>query len=419
MHVTVLGAGLIGVASAWYLRQQGFEVTVLESAAGPALGTSFANGGQLSVSYAEPWANPRMLWKALKWLGKEDAPLLYRLRLDPDLWRWSLRFLWQAQSRLCHRNMGHIIALSLSSRAALQQLRASTPIEYDHARSGILHLYTEPSEFAWAQRQMAVMQGYGCERRALSAQECLQYEPALQGLSSALLGGILTPGDDSGDAHQFTVNLSRLCAAAGVRFEFGQNIERLVLAQGRVVAVETRKADQARQSWPVDHVVVALGCGSARLLRPLGLWLPVYPAKGYSATLDLENPEHAPSMSLTDDKHKLVFSRLGDRLRVAGTAEFSGYDESLNLVRCEALLKRTQALFPALRWRPDPHFWAGLRPATPNNVPLIGRTRWPNVYLNTGHGTLGWTMACGSGLALAQLVAGQKPEIVFPFLQGC
>ncbi len=411
MRVLVLGAGVVGVASAWYLARAGHEVTVVDRQPGAGLETSFANGGQISVSHAEPWANPHVLPKALKWLGREDAPLLFRLRWDPALFRWGLRFLAECSPASTRRNIRDIVTLALYSRQQLGLLRAETGIAYDQLQRGILHFYTDAREFEAAQAAAALMREFGCDRQVVDADEVVRIEPALAAARSRIVGGDFTSDDESGDAHKFTRELAALAATRGVRFAFSAMIERIEVSGGAVVAVSA-----GGQRFTADAYVLACGSWSPGLVESLGLSLPVYPAKGYSATVPLGADSVAPSVSLTDDGHKIVFSRLGQRLRIAGTAEFNGYDTSLNAVRCEALMRRATSLFPDLRPAGAAECWCGLRPATPSNVPLIGRSRLPNFWLATGHGTLGWTMACGTGAALADLISGRRPEPDFPFL---
>lgn len=413
MKVLILGAGVVGTASAWYLAAAGHAVTVVDRQPGAGLETSFANGGQISVSHAEPWANPQAPLRALAMIGREDAPLLFRLRWDPALFAWSLRFLRQCTPARTRANIRDIVALALYSRGCLQDLRAATGIDYDHLERGILHIYTDQREFAGAIKAAAVMREFGCERRTIDVDACVAIEPTLATVRERLVGGDYTAADESGDAHRFTQKLAALCAARGVTFRYGTTVERLAAAGGRIVGVI---ADG--ELLTADAYVVALASEAPQLLRPLGIHLPIYPGKGYSATIPLGDDSVAPSVSLTDDGHKLVFSRLGQRLRVAGTAEFTGYDRSLNAVRCQALLARTRELFPELRPAGEPEYWAGLRPVTPSNLPLIGRTRLPNLWVNAGHGTLGWTLACGSGAALADLVGGRRPAADFPFLRA-
>lgn len=417
MKVLVLGAGVVGTASAWYLARAGHEVTVVDRQPGAGLETSFANGGQISVSHAEPWANPHVLPKVAQWLGREDAPLLFRWRFDPALFRWGLAFLQECLPGRTRANIRSIVALALYSRSCLQALRQEVTLDYDGRQQGILHIYTDGEELARAAEAARIMQDFGLDRAPVNVQRCLEIEPALAGAHSLLAGGDYTVSDESGDAHKFTRGLAEHCAEQGVAFRYGHTIEKLAAAGGRVAGVVVHNG-QAGELLTADAYVLALGSYSPLLARPLGIRLPVYPAKGYSATLPLSGASVAPSVSLTDDGHKLVFSRLGDRLRIAGTAEFNGYDTELNAVRCHALMRRARQLFPDLRPTGEPEFWCGLRPATPSNVPLVGRSTLPNLWLNTGHGTLGWTMACGSGAALADLISGRIPEPDFPFA-GC
>ena len=406
----IFGAGVVGVSSAWYLSQAGHQVTVVDRQPGAGLETSFANGGQISVSHAEPWSNPHAPMRALAMMGREDAPLLFRLRWDTALFDWSWRFLRECTPGRTRDNMRDIIALALYSRDQLKALRAETAIEYDHLERGILHVYTDEKEFAGAIEAAKVMCEFGCERKTISADECLAIEPALKAARPLLVGGDYTAADESGDAQAFTRKLAALCAARGVEFRYDTAVDKLVSAGGRISGAVLKSA-AGSESVSADAYVVALGSYSPLLLRPLGIGLPVYPAKGYSATVPLSPSSVAPSVAMTDDGHKLVFSRLGQRLRIAGTAEFNGYNTALNDVRCAALWQRTQQLFPELHPAGEPEFWTGLRPSTPSNVPYIGRSRLANLYLNTGHGTLGWTMACGSGTALADIIDGRPPAI--------
>lgn len=407
MRILILGAGLIGISTAWHLAADGHEVIVLDRRDAPAQETSFANGGQISTSHAEPWANPAAPAKVLKWLGREDAPLLWRWRVDGAQWIWGLRFLRECLPARTRQNIGAILRLALMSRERLRGLRAELDLRYEQRSCGILHIYTDPAEFEHAIPQAALMREFGCEREVKSAAECLTIEPALAASRLPIVGGTYTALDESGDAHLFVAALAGHCQQRGVQLRYRATIEALTMDQGRVTGVRLTGGEMVH----ADAVIVALGSYSPRLLAPLGLSIAVYPAKGYSITVPLAPGSVAPSVSLTDDGAKIVFSRLGERLRVAGTAEFTGYDNTINRTRCEALVSRTRALFPDLSPAGDIVYWAGLRPATPGNVPLIGATRLPGLWLNTGHGTLGWTMACGSGLLLADLVAGRAPAI--------
>jgi len=415
MRITVLGAGVIGVTTAWYLAAEGHEVTVIDRQMAPALETSFANGGQISVSHAEPWANPAALLRILKWLGREDSPLLWRLRPDLAQWLWGLRFLRECTPARTRANIGAIVRLGLASREALRSLRQQLALEYDQLERGILHIYTDQHEFKHALRQAALMREFGCERMPQTGAECLAIEPALANAELPIVGGTYTAMDESGDARHFTELLAQHAAASGVQFRYGESVAALVREGGRLAGARLVSGETVR----ADATVLALGSYSSLLLQPLGVRLPVYPAKGYSATFVLpektaDTRTMAPTVSLTDDGAKIVFSRLGQRLRVAGTAEFTGYDLSLNPARCAALVKRSHAMFPALADVAEAEFWSGLRPSTPSNVPLIGDMRdagLAGLWLNTGHGTLGWTLACGSAQLLACLMAGRKPAI--------
>ena len=416
MKVIVLGAGLLGVTSAYFLRQQGHDVTVVDRQAAAAAETSFANGGQISVSHAEPWANPSAPLKVLKWLGQEDAPLLFRLRADARQWRWGLQFLRECTPARTRRNIEQIVRLGTYSRDTLQQLRRDTGIAYDQRTQGILHFYTSEKEFDAAEAPAAQMRELGCDRRVISADEAVRIEPALAHIRPQLAGATYTSEDESGDANRFARELVKLCEAAGVRFLMSHTITAIREAGGEVDHVEATDNEGRFQRLRADAYVLAMGSLSPLLAKPLGVELPIYPAKGYSVTMPVKNPAMAHQVSLTDDEYKLVFSRLGDRLRIAGTAELNGYDRDLNRVRCEAIVRRVEALFPGAGDTERAQFWTGLRPATPSNVPIIGRSKVGKLFLNTGHGTLGWTHACGSGKSIAHIVSGLQPEVDFAFV---
>ena len=422
MRVIVLGAGLLGTTSAYFLSQLGHEVTVVDRQAPPGAETSFANGGQISVSHAEPWANPSAPLKVLQWLGKEDAPLLFRIRADMRQWLWGLQFLRECTPARTRHNIEQIVRLGTYSRDTLQQLRADTGIDYAQRSQGILHFYTSQKEFDGAQGPAEQMRALGCERHVISADAAVALEPALAHIRPQLTGATYTAEDESGDANRFTRELARLCEAAGVQFRMGHTVTALREAGGRIDHVEVTDAEGRFQRLRADAYVLAMGAFSPLLAAPLGLRLPIYPAKGYSVTMPVKDAAMAHQVSLTDDEFKLVFSRLtgpdGDRLRIAGTAELNGYNRDLNTVRCEAIVRRVEQLFPGAGDTTQAQFWTGLRPATPSNVPLIGATKMPNLFLNTGHGTLGWTHACGSGKSIARIVSGLAPELDFAFQGG-
>ena len=415
MKVIMMGAGVIGVATAWYLNQAGHEVTVLERNAGAARETSFGNGGQISVSHAEPWANPSAPFKLLKWLGREDAPLLFRLRADPAQWAWGLKFLAQCGKQRSTRNMVQLLNLGTYSRSSLQQLRTDTDIAYDHLTKGILHYYTSGKEFESALEPARIMRELGCERQVIDADEVVRIEPAMKSIRPQLAGATYTSADESGDVHKFTTELARKAAENGVQFRYGVRIQRLRKLGGAMAGVEIASESGMYDVLTADAYVLALGSFSTQLARDAGVPLDVYPAKGYSATLPVLDESKAPSVSLTDDEYKLVFSRFGNRMRIAGTAELNGYDLALNPARCRAIVQRALEVFPGMSKPELATFWAGLRPATPGNVPYIGKSRLEGLYLNTGHGTLGWTHGCGSGRALAELMSGRQPEVDFEF----
>ena len=415
MRAIVLGSGLLGVSSAYYLSRLGHEVTVIDRQASPAAETSFANGGQISVSHAEPWANPSAPFKVLKWLAREDAPLLFRIRADLRQWLWVLEFLGECTPERTRRNIGQIVRLGTYSRQMLQALRSETGISYDQRTQGILHFYTDRREFEGALKPAEQMRALGCDRRVISADEAVQIEPALRHVRMQLAGATYTAEDESGDANLFARELVKLCEAGGVKFLMNHTITALREAGGKLDHVEATDKDGRFQRIRGDAYVLCMGSFSPLYVAPLGIRLPIYPAKGYSVTLPVKDESMAHRVSLTDDEYKLVFSRLGDRLRIAGTAELNGYDRDLNRVRCEAIVRRVEQLFPGAGDTEQAQFWTGLRPATPSNVPIIGKSKLPNLFLNTGHGTLGWTHSCGSGKSIARIMSGLEPEVDFAF----
>lgn len=419
MKVIVLGSGIVGTASAWFLSKAGHDVTVIERQPGAAQETSFANGCQISVSHAEPWANPSAPMKVLKWLGQEDAPLLYRFRPEWLQWKWALNFLRECTPQRTAANIRQIVAISEYSRQTLQAVRAETGIDYDCLTRGILHFYTDKKEFEDSLPIAKLMRDLGCDRQSISAEEVIRLEPALAGIRDKIVGGDFTASDESGDIYKFTTGLAHKAAEAGVHFQFNTTVTRLLTtgsgSAAKITEVEVIGADGRHQVLHADAFVMAMGSFSVPMLQPLGINLMVYPGKGYSATYPITNPEAAPTTSLTDDGYKLVFSRLGNRLRAAGTCELNGYTRELNTTRCEALTRRTRELFPDACDYSNPVYWTGLRPLTPSNVPYIGKTKYANLFLNTGHGTLGWTMGCGSGRAIAEIMSGRQPEVDFAF----
>ena len=414
MHIVVLGAGVVGTTTAWYLQKQGHQVTVVDRQSGAGLETSFANGGQVSVSHAEPWANPSAPLKVLKWLFQADAPLLFRPRFDPAQWRWALAFLRECTSARAAHNIRQMVNLGTYSRSQLQALRQDAGIEYDALSRGILHFYTNPREFDGAIEPTRIMQGLGCDRQIIDADRAVELEPALKPIRDRIAGATYTSEDESGDARKFTQNLAAKCAEAGVAFCYNTEVLGFEKAGDRLLGVRTLR-EGVHETLRGDAYVLSLGSFSGPLARQLGLTLDIYPAKGYSITVPVRNEEAAFNVSLTDDEYKLVYSRLGDRLRVAGTAELNGYSRDLNYTRCRAIVRRTAEVMPEAGYWDKARFWTGLRPATPSNVPYIGKSHLANLYLNTGHGTLGWTHSCGSAAALADIIEGRKPEVDFSF----
>ena len=427
MNIIVLGAGIIGISTAWHLRERGHQVTVVDRQAGPALETSFANGAQISVSYCEPWANRQAPWKALKWMFDKEAPLLFRPQFDAAQWRWCLQFLAQCNDKAFARNVQQIVALGAYSHAALKDVVRKTGMEFQRLERGIAHFYSSQQAFDEAAEGVELMRRYGVQRRLVSREELLKIEPAFTPYADHIAGGTFTETDESGDARIFTEKLAQLCAGEGVDFLYQQDILSLQPARsGKPASVQIRSTTGgAARMLSADAVVVACGSYTPLLLAPLGVKAPIYPGKGYSATLPLLQPDKAPVVSSIDDSRKVAMSRLGDHLRVAGTIELGGFDMRLDTptarARCEMLIRRVEELMPGVcdtrlpEEGGDPQFWCGLRPATPTNIPCIGVTQAQGIWINAGHGTLGWTHGAGSGKAMAALISGEQPALDFGF----
>lgn len=410
--VVIIGAGIVGVNTAYWNLRNGKSVCVIDRRPAAGLETSFANGGQISVSHAEPWANPSAPLKVLKWLFDSEAPLLFRPRMDVRQWLWIAQFLVDCMPWRADRHTTEIVKLATQSRTLLKEIREREKIQYDSRSEGILHFYRDAREFEGAVRVADLMQKHGCDRRIINADEVVALEPAFEDRREEIVGATFTEEDESGDALKFTQGLAARCAALGADFAYSTEAVSILRGDnGSIGAVEVYTPGGYSQIRGKD-IVVCMGSFSAALVRPLGVRLNIYPAKGYSVTIPIGRSNKAPAKSLTDDQYKLVYSNLGDRLRVAGTAELSGYSRQLNYERCNAILRNVRTLFPQAGNFDAAKFWSGLRPATPSNLPYVGRTRVKNLWLNTGHGTLGWTMGPGTGFELARMIDAGEGRVV-------
>jgi D-amino-acid dehydrogenase len=406
MKIVVLGAGVIGVTSAWYLAKAGHEVTVIDRQPAPALETSFANAGEISPGYASPWAAPGVPMKALKWMFQEHAPLIIQPKMDWTKLSWMARMLMNCTSDAYAVNKSRMVRLAEYSRDCLMDLRAETGISYDERTQGTLQLFRTEKQVAAAEKDIAVLKADGVPFEVLDAEACVAAEPGLAAAKGRIAGGLRLPGDETGDCFKFTQSLSQLAAAEGVTFRHGVAIEALEAEGGRIVAVRTSEGRVT-----ADSFVVALGSYSPMLVAPLGIRLPVYPIKGYSITVPIVDAGRAPVSTVMDETYKIAITRLGDRIRVGGMAEIAGFDLSLNPKRRATLEHSVEDLFGGAGDQSRASFWCGLRPMTPDGTPIVGRSSIGNLFLNTGHGTLGWTMAAGSGRVLADIVSGRATEI--------
>lgn len=406
MRIVVLGGGVLGVTTAYYLAAAGHEVVVVERRPEVAAETSFANAGQISPGYSSPWAALGVPLKALKWMFMKHAPLVIRPRLDPAMWVWLAKMLRNCTASRYMQNKAHMVRLAEYSRDCLRELRAATGISYDGASKGTLQLFRTQSQIDAAAKDIAVLRQFDVPFELLDPDGCIAAEPALAHVREKIAGGLRLPGDETGDCNLFTKRLALLAAELGVQFRFGTKVKRLDVEAGRVAGVITDE-DEIK----ADAYVVALGSYSPALLRPAGIALPVYPVKGYSLTIAVTDPAHAPVSTVMDETYKIAITRLGDRIRVGGTAEIAGFDLSLRPERRATLEHSVSDLFPGGGDLAQASFWTGLRPMTPESVPCVGPTRLSNLYLNTGHGTLGWTMACGSARVLADAISGRRPAI--------
>ena len=408
MKVIILGAGVAGVASAWYFWRDGHDVTVLERNTGVALETSFANGGQLSYSYVAPLASPSVIPKIPPWLLRRDSPLRFRPEMDPDQWRWILEFLAACNANTADDTTQKLLRLAFYSRDLMHELVESHDLDFDYVQNGKLVVHSDASSFESAKRLMEYQRTLGAEQVALEPQECVDIEPALESMSARMVGAIYTPSEDAGDCYKFCNELTRLMTlgANPVTYRFGVEIERLLPWRGRLMGVET---DQG--VFEADAYVLALGANAPYLTRALGIRIPVYPLKGYSLSLPVVDDHGAPRISVTDFKRKVVYARLGDELRVAGMADLSGKRAVIDVERVDQLLSEVKAAFPKASDFSQLSPWCGMRPATPKGMPVIGATPHSNLWLNVGHGALGFTLALATGRILADLASGRPPKV--------
>ncbi|WP_173932974.1 D-amino acid dehydrogenase [Chelativorans sp. Marseille-P2723] len=405
MRVLILGGGVIGVTSAYYLAKAGHEVTVLERQPGPALETSYANAGQISPGYSSPWAGPGVPFKAVKWLLMKHGPLAIRPRLDPEMWLWLLQMLRNCTSARYAVNKARMVPIAEYSRDCLRSLRAETGLVYDERSRGTLQLFRTQKQLDGIGSDVEVLKQFGVPHQILDRKGCATAEPALARVPGKFVGGLRLPGDETGDCRLFTEGLAKI-ASTMANFRYGIKVSHILHDGRKVTGVATSEG-----VVNADAVVVALGSYSPRLLRPLGIRIPVYPVKGYSLTLPIADHAAAPVSTVMDETYKIAITRLGSRIRVGGTAEIAGYDLSLRPERRAPLEYSVTDLFNGGGQMDKAEFWCGLRPMTPDGPPVVGRANPEGLYLNTGHGTLGWTMACGSGRVLADVISGQQPEI--------
>lgn len=407
MKIVVLGAGVIGVTSAYYLAEAGHEVVLIDRQPGPGLETSFANAGEISPGYASPWAAPGIPVKALRWLFMHHAPLILKLRFDPAMLRWVFAMLRNCTAGRYALNKSRMVRLAEYSRDELVALRTRLGIAYDHRSQGTLQLFRTQKQYDDSASDIAVLKDYGVAYELLERDGCVGAEPGLAATRDRFVGGLRLPGDETGDCHLFTRALADRLPAMGVEILYDTAIEALETEGGRIVGVRTD-----RGTIRGDAYLAALASFSPGLLRPLGLDVPIYPVKGYSVTVPIADESRAPVSTLLDESYKIAITRLGSRIRVGGMAELSGFNRALSERREETLLHSLNDLFPGAAVQgAETNFWSGLRPMTPDSTPIVGATRLPNLFLNAGHGTLGWTMACGSGRLIASLIGGTPPPI--------
>jgi D-amino-acid dehydrogenase len=400
---------VIGTSCAYYLASAGHEVVVVDRRPGAALETSFANAGGICPGFAGPWAAPGLPFKIARWLFARDAPVVLRPRLDPYQWRWLAHFLRNCSAGRFARNKARMQRIAHYSKACLAELIADTRITFDHGVGGVLQLFRTEEELAGAEKSARVLAEFGIAHRVIDAQEILAIEPALRSAAVKLSGGLHLPGDETGDCHKFTAALAELLHRRGVVFKFGTTVKRLLLEGARVASVVTD-----RGTLDADAYVVALGSEAPRMLRLLGIDLPIHPVKGYSLTIELDGDVPAPRSSVMDEHHKVMITRLGTRLRVAGIAEIGGFDVAIRPSGPATVLRSLRELFPQAASAPGADAakaWAGLRPMTPDGPPYLGATGFANLFVNVGQGSNGWTQACGCGRVVADVVSGRRPDI--------
>jgi D-amino-acid dehydrogenase len=406
MKIAVLGSGVIGVTTAYYLARDGHEVVVIDRQSGPAMETSFANAGEISPGYASPWAGPGMPAKAIGWILSDYAPLILRLKPSGEMLRWLLSMLRNCTADRYAINKSRMVRLAEYSRDALIDLRAAEDIQYDQRMQGTLQVFSTEKQVVGAAKDVEILQRGGVPFEILDAAGCITAEPGLATVREKIAGGLRLPNDETGDCYKFTVALMEICRGLGVRFQNETRIIKLEGGKDGITSVSTNKG-------PVhaDRYVVALGSFSRGMTAPLGIDLPIYPVKGYSITVPIGDPVRAPVSTVMHESYKVAITRLGDRIRVGGMAEISGYETKLSEKRRATLSHALEDLFPGAAGTLDVPLWSGLRPMTPDGPPILGPTDIPNLLLNTGHGTLGWTMACGSARVLADLIAKRQPDI--------
>jgi len=409
MKVIVLGAGVVGTATAYFLARRGIEVEVIERQKGAALETSFGNGGVIHASEVEPWSQPGMPIKILKWLGKENAPLLVRYGAIPKMWQWGLKFIANCTEERFRANTLVNLRLALHSLGVLQQIRAETGIEYDVRTQGVLKIYTNAQSLKAGIATAQFLSGSGLTYSEADVAECVRRVPALKGMASTLAGGIYFPRDEVGDCHKFTTGLAERCAELGVKFHYGTTVHGLERGGNSIAAVAT-----SRGTMRADKFVASLGSFTPLILRGVGITVPIYPVKGVTITVPGEAWPERPPIPVIDDGRIFGLVPLGERMRVSGSAEVAGYDTTPSPARCEAIVNNVISVFPDFARCVDQRtakYWAGVRPVTPSGTPVLGPSPIANLFIAAGHGHLGWTMGCGSGEVVAAMVAGEQPTI--------